>query len=102
MTEKFGSGRFCSRTCANKNNIKKKQQETRICVICGQTFMAKQSEDKKCCSSSCSREYFKRQHYEAYLHDNSIAYGQQNMQSYKKYFLEEQQHRCAICGLLDF
>ena len=40
-------------------------------------------------------------HYLAYKEDNSIAWGQKNMQQYKKYFLEEQNHCCAICGMKD-
>lgn len=40
-------------------------------------------------------------HYQEYLKDNSIAWGIRNMQCYKKYFLEEQDHKCAICGCLD-
>jgi RNA polymerase subunit RPABC4/transcription elongation factor Spt4 len=39
--------------------------------------------------------------YQEYLKDNSIAWGIKNMQRYKKYFLEEQNHCCAICGMKD-
>jgi hypothetical protein len=40
-------------------------------------------------------------HYQEYLKDNSIAWGIKNMRQYKKYFLEEQEHYCAICGMKD-
>ena len=39
--------------------------------------------------------------YEAYLKDNSLADGKRNMQPFKKYFLEDQEHKCSICGMED-
>ena len=51
------------------------------------------------CSRECYLAYHARENYERYLKDNSIAYGYQNMQRYKKFFLEEQDYKCAICGM---
>jgi hypothetical protein len=109
MTEKFGSGRFCSRACANsrdKSNIAKtgvrvtKTPKVYICEYCGKEFY-KQKGSGKFCSKACANAYQSKKHYEAYLKNNSIAWGQSNMQNYKKYFLEEQNHCCAICGMRD-
>lgn len=70
-----------------------------ICEWCGIEFK------KKGATKYCCKEHYlqaiKRKRYEEYLKDNSIAYGFQNMQRYKKFFLEEQQHQCAICGIKD-
>ena len=43
--------------------------------------------------------YHSKERYNKYLEDNSIAYGIKNMQKYKKHFLEEQNYKCAICGI---
>lgn len=39
--------------------------------------------------------------YEEYKKDNSIAYGKRNIQSFKKWFLQEQNNKCAICNRLN-
>ena len=53
------------------------------------------------CCSECASELKSKRHYAEYKLDNSIAYGQKNMQRYKKFFLEEQEHKCEICGIED-
>ena len=109
MTEKYGSGRFCSRACANsrdKSNIAKttirvtKIPKVYICENCKKEFSKQKGGGKFCCSE-CSSIYRSRKRYEEYLNDNSIVWGQQHMRNYKKYFLEEQNHCCAICGMKD-
>ena len=69
------------------------------CGWCGQIINHHNA--KKFCSRKCYDAYHTQEHYQHYLQDNSIAYGQQNMQRYKKYFLEEQNHECAICHIKD-
>ena len=69
------------------------------CKNCGKEITAKNN-TKFCCIKCCS-EYRQKEIYKKYLEDNSIAWGYKNMQHYKKYFLEDQDHRCAICGMKD-
>ena len=71
------------------------------CEWCNQEFEKTRSNrnNVRFCSRKCYLEYHSREKYERYLKDNSIAYGYQNMQKYKKYFLEEQDYKCAICGM---
>ena len=73
------------------------------CLECGQEIIKTRSNrgNTKFCSRKCYLEYHSKERYEKYLNDNSIAYGQQNMQRYKKFFLEEQGHKCSICGMSD-
>ena len=81
MTEKFGSGRFCSRACAN-SRAKSKVAKTRIrvtkipkiyiCENCGKEFYKQKGSGKFCCME-CSSAYRSRKHYEEYLKDNSIT-----------------------------
>lgn len=53
------------------------------------------------CSNECYKNFRKTAKYNEYLKDNSIAWGQQHMRNYKKFFLLEQNNCCAICGMLD-
>lgn len=73
--------------------------EERYCEWCGEKIT------KKNAKRFCCREHYnlfrKTEYYNKYLEDNSIAYGQKNMQHYKKFFLEEQNYKCAICGMLN-
>lgn len=65
---KFGSGKYCSRKCANsrirtqelKDRVSKKQigkrmlpREERVCLNCDTTFVVKCTAAKKYCSSKC-------------------------------------------------
>ena len=76
-----------------------RQRKIRYCEYCGKEITERHS--KRFCCRECYYEAHKTEHYKRYLEDNSIAYGVQNMQRYKKYFLEEQEHKCAICGCSD-
>lgn len=71
MTEKFGSGRFCCRSCANshvvtqkqkdktsktlkdrnlhKLNLQKYSENPKYCVICGKKLSWKKRFNKVCC-----------------------------------------------------
>ena len=73
------------------------------CEWCGKEIEKTRSNrnNTKFCCRKCYLEYHAKERYNAYLQDNSIAYGLQNMQRYKKYFLQEQDHKCAICGRTD-
>ena len=73
------------------------------CEWCGKEIEKTRSNrnNTKFCCRKCYLEYHAKERYNAYLQDNSIAYGLQNMQRYKKYFLQEQDHKCAICGMND-
>ena len=70
-----------------------------ICENCKKEFKIKGN--KRFCSRKCYNEFHKIERYKEYLKDNSIAHGQQNMQNFKRFFLEEQEHRCAICNNFD-
>ena len=77
---------------------------TAICPNCNIEFKpAKNGRGGRteCCSVNCRGEYQSKNHYEEYKSDNLVAYGQSNMRTYKKFFLEEQDHKCDICKLED-
>ena len=76
-------------------------EDKNYCRWCGKEITGKGKRNKKFCCRKCYNENHKLEHYKLYLADNSIAWGIQNMQQYKKYFLEEQNHKCAICGCDD-
>ncbi len=89
---------MCAATFSGKTLIKDNPILRAACLNCGNAV--KTSKAKFCCPQ-CVNEYKSKQHYAKYKEDNSIAWGIQNMQKYKKYFLEEQNHRCAVCGCID-
>lgn len=79
---------------------KPKKDKTLICPNCGISFTYEKY-IPECCSTKCAHELMSKRTYEKYKLDNSICYGVQNMQNYKKHFLEEQNHKCDICGIID-
>ncbi len=83
---------------------RKKSIKLKICPNCETEFKPKRNSKggfTNCCSALCAGNLRKKEHYQEYLEDNSIAFEQRNMQSYKKYFIEEQNHKCAICDTDD-
>ena len=68
-----------------------------VCKECGIKFNSKYR--KQFCCRDCYNHFIHTRNYNKYLNDNSIAWGYQNMQHYKKFFLVEQHYKCAICGL---
>ena len=81
MTKKFGSGRFCSRACANSRDksdlVKTGARVTKtpgvyICENCGKEFYKQKGGGKFCCIE-CSSAYRSKKRYEEYLKDNSIT-----------------------------
>ena len=50
------------------------------------------------CSVECASKYKARTHYLHYLENQSDYYGVANMRWIKKFILEEQDNKCAICG----
>lgn len=67
------------------------------CKNCGKTFTNKNA--KYFCCRECYNQFYSTEHYNSYLQNNDIAYGIQNMSRYKKFFLKEQNYKCAICGI---
>lgn len=76
VTEKYGSGRFCSRACANSRNLTEEQKKhisngnikhlekigklaiiiKKICPICGKIYYTK-NKNNKTCSKECGQKY---------------------------------------------
>ena len=74
------------------------------CPNCGNEFTPSKNGRggvTECCCQPCAAELKSKRNYQEYLKDNSIADGRRNMQSFKKFFLEEQKHKCSICGIED-
>ena len=71
------------------------------CEWCNKEFLKTRTNrnNTRFCSRKCYLEYHSKEKYKKYLEDNSIAYGIKNMQKYKKHFLQEQDFKCAICGM---
>ena len=71
-----------------------------ICKNCGKEFILYLSHSGIYCSSKCQQEYQSKKRYELILNgDPSIMRANYNPRSSKKYILEEQNNKCAICGM---
>lgn len=80
--------------------------ETRVCwnkegtFPSGKEFILYLSHSGIYCSSKCQQEYQSKKRYELILNgDPSIMRANYNPRSSKKYILEEQNNKCAICGM---
>lgn len=96
--------KFCSRSCSAKyRNEKKygsdKNREKRYCLECGKELKNCQ---KKFCSNHCSSQYVHKKAYQYYIkHQDEFCRANYVPKCFYDMFLEEQNHRCIICGQED-
>lgn len=76
------------------------KKEKFICKNCGKEFTPKQKTQKYCCNDCCINDKSHKK-YEDYLRDPEPYQGQENMRWVRKHILEEQDHKCVICGMED-
>lgn len=104
IAKKFNVSDVTIRSWAIKFGInipnKKKTKDNINCLNCNKEFKPASSTTKYC-SNKCSSEHKSTLNYEKYKNDNSVVYGNTHMRNYKKYFLEEQENKCSICGMLN-
>ena len=77
------------------------KKEKSICKNCGKEFIPNSSSYGFYCCKKCQLNYQSREKYENYLKSSEPYRGQNNMRWVKKHILEEQDHKCAICGMED-
>jgi hypothetical protein len=75
-------------------------KEDSICLNCGCVFKRWRTSFGKYCSNACQYEYQTKQKFQDYM-ENQDSYNGKDMDWIYKYILEEQNHKCAICGLPD-
>ena len=99
--------KYCGKLCKNKNSLAQHEcrcdkNPNKIATKAWNKGATKET-DSRVLTSKVAEANKKKgyKHYQEYLKDNSIAWGIRNMKQYKKYFLEEQEHCCAICGMKD-
>ena len=99
--------KYCGKLCKNKNSLAQHEcrcdkNPNRIVTKAWNKGATKETDSRVLTSKVAEANKQKGyKHYQEYLKDNSIAWGIRNMKQYKKYFLEEQEHCCAICGMKD-
>lgn len=72
-----------------------------VCLHCGKEFHPNRVSSGKYCSNSCQMTHQSEMKYKDYISNQLKYQGQTNMKWIKKYILEEQKHKCAICGMGD-
>lgn len=85
----------------NLNTMNKRIREECVCVVCGKTFYPDKNVSGKYCSIKCYQIDKVKKKYQNYLKDDSRYNGRTNMSWVKPHILEEQNHRCDICGMID-
>ena len=99
--------KYCGKFCKNKNSLAQHEcrcnkNPNKIATKAWNKGATKETDSRVLTSKVAEANKQKGyKHYQEYLKDNSIAWGIRNMKQYKKYFLEEQEHCCAICGMKD-
>ena len=99
--------KYCGKLCKNKNSLAQHEcrcdkNPNKIATKAWNKGATKETDSRVLTSKVAEANKQKGyKHYQEYLKDNSIAWGIKNMKQYKKYFLEEQEHCCAICGMKD-
>jgi len=100
IDHKLTNRKFCSHSCSATYNNKARGERNRIirnCKNCG-----KETANKKFCSPECAFRYKSVSVYKSFLDGTlNIDLKTYNPKSFKKYFLEEQDHKCAICNMED-
>lgn len=81
--------------------MNKKIRNDCTCINCGKVFYPAKNTTGKYCSNKCQMEYQSKLKYRDYLINPDKYIGQTNMSWVKKYILEEQNHKCNICGISD-
>jgi hypothetical protein len=112
----FGSGKFCSRSCANKrkhkNNTKIKISKSlggdgnikKICINCNKSFKRKNKKSKYC-SIKCKNDYEFEQYKKLVEENNGFPWLKSNgsgSKRAKKYLLELRGNKCEICGIIEW
>lgn len=70
------------------------------CKNCGKEFILYLSHYGIYCSNKCQQEYQSKQRYNLILNgDPSIMRANYSPKPFKKFILQEQQNKCAICGI---
>lgn len=102
-TKQISSGKYCSRSCAaivNNKIPKRIKQEVPNCAYCGNPV---KTVTAKFCSAACFghdlSESTTKRVVEAWLQTGEIT--GQVPRSVKIYVLEQQDHKCSICGMPD-
>lgn len=102
LSEKRDRRKFCSKNCSasfNNKNRNRKKSNILICLSCNKEFNNARK-DQKFCSFECMGRYKAYQTYQKLLNGNiSSSNSFYNPRGAKRFILEEQNKKCAICDI---
>lgn len=81
-----------------KETFNKGKCKTKICKNCNKEFISFYKNSMFCCTD-CANEYKKKKNYQYYLENQDKYNGRLNMLWIKPHILQEQNCKCAICGI---
>ena len=96
--------KFCNRSCSAKYNNKAfpkrfNLEKIRECLECGKPT----GKNGKFCSQTCAFQNRKTETIQSWLNGRQVtdAALRSSSGAYKDFVLEEQSHKCAVCGMKD-
>jgi hypothetical protein len=109
--KEYEAKNWASKTCSNECRLKhnkarnavanQKRATAFFCKFCNNFISDSAPKTQKYCSFECSTNDRSKFYLENYLHNQQNYCYDRNMSYFKPYFLEEQEHKCAICNLED-
>ena len=100
MAKKIGIVLPKRREINEKETFNRGSGKKRYCLNCGKELNGKHQ--SKYCSNKCQREFQVKVKYSEYLKNQDNFVGKEiTYQWLKKIILEEQDHKCEICGMSD-
>ena len=84
-----------------KEHFNKKEKAYKICKYCGAQFEQGKGSKGIFCSSNCANKFRGESRYKYFLDHPEDFQREMPLANIKKYILEEQNHRCDICGMKD-
>jgi len=84
-----------------KEHFNKKEKAYKTCKYCGAQFEQGKGSKGIFCSTNCANKFRGESRYKYFLDHPEDFQREMPLANIKKYILEEQNHRCDICGMKD-
>ena len=89
--------KFCCQSHAAIYNNRHREKKVKVCKYCGKEFYGyKTSRNKFCSTSCCEKSKFEKK-------DKDYCQGKiKNMATLKRHYLNNNEYKCAICGISEW
>ena len=98
---KLGIPLSSRRKINKKEHFNRGKKEYKICKYCGASFEKGKNTKGLFCSVDCANKFRGESRYKYFLEHPEEFHREMHLTGIKKYILEEQNHKCDICGMND-